>query len=55
MVSENRDLLAQRVTKKELSLFKGFRGVAKSVLIQAKRKQLPLFIPSVNITRGMTY
>jgi hypothetical protein len=55
MATENRDLMEQRVTKKELSFFKGFRGVAKSVFVTAERKQLPIVLPAVNKTRGEYY
>jgi hypothetical protein len=55
MTSENRDLMEQKVTKKEISFFKGFRGVAKSVFVTAERKQLPIVLPAVNNSRGEYY
>jgi hypothetical protein len=55
MVSDKRDLLQQRVTKKELKLFKGFRGYVKSLFLTAERRDLPIILPDVNITLGKIY
>jgi hypothetical protein len=52
MVSESRNLLEQRVTRKEISFFKGFRGVVKSIFFTTERKDLPIIMPLVNISRG---
>jgi hypothetical protein len=37
MVSEKKDLLAQNVKSKTLTLFKGFKGVARSVMLFNER------------------
>jgi hypothetical protein len=55
MVSDNRDLMEQRVTKKELSFFKGFKGFVKSLLVTTERRELPMAMPTVDLKRGKVY
>ena len=43
--------MEQRIGKKELSFFRGFRGVVKSVFVTTERRELPIVLPAVNVTR----
>jgi hypothetical protein len=49
MVSENRDLLPQLVKAKVLSMFMGFNGISKNLLLFSERRPLPIVAPAVNI------
>ena len=49
MVSENRDLLPQLVKAKVLSMFMGFNGISKNLLLFSERRALPIVAPAVNI------
>jgi hypothetical protein len=54
MASESKDLLPQMVKSKILTVFKGFNGVAKNLILFNERTPLPISPPLVDIRKNLT-
>jgi len=50
--SENRDLQSANVRRKQLRLFRGYRGLVKAFTLLSERVKLPYEIAHASSTRG---